>query len=585
MRADHRLALLAGILSILFLATMPMAASASSHAQDVPPRPLDAVAGQTLYAQNCAPCHGQTGGGDGSSAAGLGASPTAFADYAAIADLSLTGFFTVTKTGRMDRLMPPWSSRLTDDQIWDTVAYAWTLHTSATAVVMGQAVYETNCATCHGPDGTGKPPMLDFSDFATTSGVAQSAWVQVVASGRGEMPAFGDKLSTAEQRSALEYVRSLSFGKMFREPLQPGPGVVTGAVTNGTTGQPVPDLSVQLGIFDSTSVLEQRSATTDAAGVYRFEALPSDTTLTYITRAEYPAGSAYSSETASFAADQAALDLPITVYETTADGAGVRADRVHFIVEFEAGQAYIAELFVFSLDGKRSYIGDGASVLHFTLPIGAQGLEISDGELGGRYLPTQDGFVDTLPLPPGQGVRQTLFRYTLPVTGDTLDLVRTLPYPATNVNALISDVGEQVTSTQLANQGVRETQNGNYINLVGENLAANQVITLRISNLSGAGTAAATGSAPAPATTNRALTFILIGLAGLAVVALGAWPLLRRRTTAEQLPVLTDRERLIDALARLEITHDAGEITDAAYRDQRLRLKAQLLDLTHKVEK
>ena len=43
-----------------------------------------------------------------------------------------------------------------------------------------------------------------------------------------------------------------------------------------------------------------------------------------------------------------------------------------------------------------------------------------------------------------------------------------------------------------------------------------------------------------------------------------------------------DRESLVDALARLDLAHEAGELTDAAYRDQRLRLKAQLRDLLSK---
>jgi hypothetical protein len=362
-------------------------------------------------------------------------------------------------------------------------------------------------------------------------------------------------------------------------PLTKGTGVITGTLTNGTTGAPMPDLTVVLRIFDGTNPLEIRQATADAAGVYRFEELPTDATLTYAVIADYPpgAGVPYGTEPTGFQSGQTTLNLPLTVYETTADSAGVRADRVHFIVEFDAGQLLVAELYVFSLDGNRAYVGDGAGSLRFSLPQSAQGLAVSGGELGGRYLQTRDGFVDTLPLPPGQGVRQVLFRYALPITGGKLELARTLPYPAANVNALIAETGVQVSSPQLPAKGMRQTEYGNYITLSGQNLAAGQPITLLFTGL----TTVATGAASVPAGIAPVILLIAMGLVGVAAGLLAAWPLLRRRPAGAAAAGADglSREALIDALARLDLAHEVGKLSDAAYRDQRLRLKAQLMDL------
>src|SRR5512137_720987 len=77
--------LISGIAVILFITACMVAAaplSAAPAAQDAPPNPLS---GKDLYAQNCAPCHGTTGNGDGPSAAGLSVPPTAFADPNALA--------------------------------------------------------------------------------------------------------------------------------------------------------------------------------------------------------------------------------------------------------------------------------------------------------------------------------------------------------------------------------------------------------------------------------------------------------------------------------------------------------------------
>jgi hypothetical protein len=175
-----------------------------------------------------------------------------------------------------------------------------------------------------------------------------------------------------------------------------------------------------------------------------------------------------------------------------------------------------------------------------------------------------------------------LYRYAVPYTGRTLDLTRAIPYPAANVNALIAEVGAKVTSDQLTDQTVRQTQNGNFISLSGQNVAANQPITLRFSDLPlGVSSAAMTAGETAPATNDRALLLILLGAGGLLTALLVALPLMRRRAT----PVATratDDESLVDALARLEIAHQAGELSDAAYRDARLRVKAQILNSARK---
>jgi hypothetical protein len=194
-----------------------------------------------------------------------------------------------------------------------------------------------------------------------------------------------------------------------------------------------------------------------------------------------------------------------------------------------------------------------------------------------------------LPLSPGQGVRQMLFRYSVPYSGDTLDLVRTTLYPAANVNALVTDVGAQITSQQLVNQGVRQTQNGNFIHLTGQNIAANQPVTLRftgLTNAAAASAALATGEpVKASGGTDRSVLFILAGVAGLGAVLLAAWPMLRKRgmtDAAAPADMPTDRHGLVDALAQLDLAHETGQLTDAAYRDQRLRLKARLMDLARK---
>lgn len=549
-----------------------------------PPQPLS---GQITWAQNCAPCHGATGQGDGASAAGLSVQPTALGNYDMIANKSLQELFDTTKNGRMDKMMPPWKNNLSDQEIWDVVSYAWSLHSSRDEVDQGKQVYEANCASCHGADGAaGAGGATNLADFAKTSQVSQAQWAEAVAKGKGAMPAFAGKLSDADQKAALTYARQLSLGgPLFREALTKGAGVISGTVTNKTLGKPVADASITLGIFDQVSQLEQRTTKTDANGFYKFEELPTDGTLAYAVRAEYPANVPYTSQFMSFTTDQKAFDAPIDVYETTTDGSGISAERVHYIVEFDSGQALIAELVVLSLSGDKTYVGDGNHVLAFPLPEGATDLNVSDGALGERFIQSSNGFIDLQPLPPGQNSRQILFRYSLPYTGASLDLVRSLPYPAKAVNALIADAGEKVTSPDLTDSGRRDTQNGSYFNFNATDWPANKQVRLTITNLpSGAGTGVATaaGAATGAGGMNKMLIFGLIALAaGIAAVVV-ALPLIRSRALAAGGPsavAAMDRDALIEALAELDQSYESGEIGESAYRDERLRLKAQLRDL------
>lgn len=586
-----RLLITAGL--ILLLLTGSLAASAAPLSQDGstnPPQPLE---GKTSYLTNCASCHGASGQGDGASASGLSVKPAALGQYDVIAERSLLELFDITKNGKMQQMMPPWKNQLSDQEIWDTVAYAWSLHTSAQEIASGAAVYAANCATCHGADGKGAQAGPDLTNFDATSGVSQATWAASVANGKGAMPGFEGKLPEADRRAAVAYVRTLSLGgPLFRAALAPSTGVISGTVTNGTTGQPLPNATVELGIFDQASLLEQRTATADAAGLYRFTELPTDAGLSFAARVEHPAGTPYGTENVSFEAGQTAIDLPISVYETTDDPSGVRIERVHFIIEFDAtvpGQAQVAELMVFSLDGDRAYAGDGSGVLSFQLPAGATGLTINDEVLGGRFEATTNGFVDRLTLTPGQNVRQLLYRYTLPYTGDRLDFKRTLPYATANINALVNDIGQQVTSPQLTDQGVREAMGLNYFSLLGQNLTAGQEIVISITGLTAIGAGGAAGAAEAAGTAansapiSRGLIFVLIGLAAAGAAALVVLALRRSSNAPTTTPAaLTDSDALVDALARLDQAHEAGELPDAAYRDQRLRLKAQLRDLLNK---
>jgi mono/diheme cytochrome c family protein len=79
------------------------------------------------------------------------------------------------------------------------------------------STYKTNCASCHGPDGRGSAvgKSLHAADFHSAQ-VQQQSDAQlagVIAEGRGNMPAFGTRLSKAQIDALVKYVRTLGKAK------------------------------------------------------------------------------------------------------------------------------------------------------------------------------------------------------------------------------------------------------------------------------------------------------------------------------------------------------------------------------------
>src|SRR6266436_9057758 len=104
-----------------------------------------------------------------------------------------------------------------------TLAFAIFLGTFG-SLVFGQAAntsaastYKTNCVSCHGQDGRGSAVgrSLHTADFHSAQ-VQQQSDAQlagVVAEGRGNMPAFGTRLSEDQIDALVKYIRTLGKAK------------------------------------------------------------------------------------------------------------------------------------------------------------------------------------------------------------------------------------------------------------------------------------------------------------------------------------------------------------------------------------
>ena len=81
--------------------------------------------GEVLYQANCSSCHGFTGEGDGTAAAGLEPKPENLAqNQSVLSDAYL--FWRISEGGLLkpfNSLMPAWKGLLSEEKIWQVVSY------------------------------------------------------------------------------------------------------------------------------------------------------------------------------------------------------------------------------------------------------------------------------------------------------------------------------------------------------------------------------------------------------------------------------------------------------------------------------
>ena len=80
--------------------------------------------------------------------------------------------------------------------------------TAATGgAVSGEAVFASNCASCHGADGTGGvgPALANGAVVEAFPDAADQ--VVVITDGRNGMPAFGERLTAEEIQAVTDYTR------------------------------------------------------------------------------------------------------------------------------------------------------------------------------------------------------------------------------------------------------------------------------------------------------------------------------------------------------------------------------------------
>ncbi len=594
------------ITSILLLATvLLMITSLSTFAgilpQELPPDhpPLQptlplrpsANQGKAVYAESCAPCHGETGKGDGPSASGLPAPPTDFTAPDPLLSLAPQSIFNVIKEGRLERGMPPWKNRLSDEAMWAVAAYLFDLHLGAEKYQQAKTLYEERCAACHGD--TGRGDGLEIANMDVPDLTSWSDWVQV--SVRDWQKNIGGdtvhteaiaNLSQAQIEDLLAYVRTLTYSSSlaaFR-----GKGIIEGKVEMMTAGEEANFEGLSITLFGFRGSMEPElvlTATVNADNTFRFENLSTESDALYSLSTQWE-GIPYSSGVLAFLPGQDVITTTLQVAATTDQDPGLEAGRVHWFMDFEGDAVVVGELISISNPGDRAYIGQPMSgqegkraVIRWPLPEGATDLRLDGGTLGERFFLEEGVLIDTLPVPPGTDVRRLLFQYRLPIKGGRAVFVHPLSMPVRFLNVFIADRGERIEAPSNMIAGMPQEVSGvSFRSYIASNIPAGETLTFKLSNIP----RLTPGASPHVA---RPSTVRLIGAGVSVILGLALFGGLvyfsRRRTLANANDAIRQRrDALLEEIAALDVRYQQGEIKEHEYREERDLLMAEAVRLT-----
>ncbi|MCB9120874.1 MAG: c-type cytochrome [Caldilineaceae bacterium] len=565
-----------------------------------------ALLGATLYQQNCAPCHGQQGAGDGPQAATLDVSPKRLDDAVAMREIAPAAAFHQAKYGSESGAMPAFSIFLNDEQIWQALAYAWSLHTSEEIVTAGSELYAESCAACHGATGQGDGPDAEeqLGDFTDAKAMNVRSLRELDDGWRAAHAEIGADLNEDDRWAVLDAVRSFTYLPPWQSPFEPGAGVIDGQIVQGTAGaDPLAPQEVSLMAYMSFTPVATFTTTTSADGGFAFEELSTDPGIVYFLGTRY-GGISYGTDLISLSEISPTLTLEIPVYETSSDDSGIRLTRVNWLVDHAPGQLRVRQIIGVANDLDTTVTGhlvdgsDAPVTLALPVPANATDVEFQDGALGGRYQQADDVIYDTTPIRPGQQSRQVLVGYTVPYTGAASALLADFAYPVESLNVLVADLpGLEVSAAAPLEDVGNQTVQGNPYRVWTGELAGAQPVEVTLANLIPAGEtdprdepAIATpfvAPAPEPPPATISPIFAALGIGALVLIVGGGilyWKYSRDRRSTKKL-VADQRERLLTEIAALDDRHDAGDLDDETWSAERVVLMNNLRTVTAEMER
>ena len=265
--------------------------------------------------------------------------------------------------------------------------------------------------------------------------------------------------------------------------------------------------------------------TVDAEGNYHFDLNDVPQEWFFRVSVDYD-GLDFGSDFAQLTFDEPEADLPVIVYERSADPSAVNIQQLHLILSFAEDSLLVSELYVASNIGPTVFTGTSGDpeqgTFEFSVPDEAMWTCPFNGDLAlsiplsppTRSVATESGWADTLPLRPGLGSLNMLVQYALPYD-DSATIEHALNYPAESMSLVLPEVGVSLDEADgWVNTGRQTLETGSFATYAQSNLPAGSAMRLSLD-----------GRPSAPASSTNSLirdnsTELIIG-AGAALLVIG----------------------------------------------------------------
>ncbi len=623
MKLRHILLLALGTL-LLAACNMTLAADVTPPPGYVPPTPVptlgplypdqapDVENGKAIYAEKCAACHGETGLGDGAQSKDLPVSviPIGLPEFSN--EASPSDWYAVVTQGRLERFMPPFAS-LNDQERWDVVAYALTLHTTNEQIELGKSLFEANCADC------GEA----FSNLQMMSALSEDDLVKFVREGNGNFPAFGSGFSDEEAYAVAAYIRTLTFAApsapvavAATETLAATEAVTTPAegtpsaeatVTDGTpqaevteeplsgsliigqidnrTGEDLPSgLKITLRGFDHgadpsagpTEILNIQDDV-DPDGSYAFEAELIESQI-YLSEVEIN-GMSYQSAFAVVPAGASELVLePIIVYPTSEDISQLQVEELQIYFDFASEETQIFAVYFITNTSEQTVLvpmAEGTNIPFISFPEGATGLGFETTDNSAKFVQTENGFA----IPPSETPYGLIAFASIPKASE-LKIVQPALLPINSISLFLPE-GMNAEGTTLTDTGIQNLQGANFHVYTAAPVAQDTNFEFTL-------TGEPASVSESPDITQNQTVLIGVGVLGVILILAGVFIYMRDRKKFAELDEedddeveddddrFEDSESIMDAIIALDDLHRAGKIADEAYKKRRAELTSAL---------
>lgn len=559
-----------------------------------PPAPASPARGAALFLDNCAPCHGEDGLGNGPMAASMPVAVPAIGLRAIASQSAPLDWYKVISLGNLERGMPPFFSHPSQER-WDMLAYSYTLSTTVGELQRGADLFAAYCADCHGPNGSAAA-VVDLTDQQFMSQITGTGLYRAIAEGKGTMQAFDGQLPEDDIWALVAYLRTLPFDMsalpdIVPEPTQtpvpdetttPGnaPSVlrIDGIVSNASGTPLAAGLVATLSLYDTSTnqLVDTLTADVAADGSYLFTDVEADVQLAYWVSVDYQ-GVTYFSVVGFFDNTVSSMAFPVSVYDSTPDWSTLDLNLLHIVLDFSTpGIVKVDELYSLRNLGTQTVVveTDGTFLPFIQTPAGVTDLTLKPSSSSAPILPAEGGLA-LIPLRDGQ--YDVVASFTMPYDR-RLDFSQNLALPVASLTLFVVD-GTNIKGEQLTDSGTQVFNDTIYHLYQAANLPAGVL----------AFTATAPRGSQSSANADQRTGLILgVGALGVIFIGLGIFLFLRDRARSRQEeleedgdsreddPWGSDPDALADAIISLDEQLRNGEISREAHAQRRSELKERL---------